>query len=73
MTDGILREVSLDPFNYSPKSVNYGHCPNCDAWLIDPDLPSDFVVCPSCSRLYTPDMREAPDEDGVLEEVPIYT
>ena len=71
MTYGILREVSRDPFKPASTSVSFRHCPNCDAWLIDPDFLSDFLQCPLCSHLYT-DMKEAPDDDVSLEEVQIY-
>lgn len=46
MTYGILREVSRDPFNPTSRSVSFRHCPNCDAWLIDPDFLSDFFDVP---------------------------
>lgn len=72
MTYGILREVSRDPFKPASRSVRFRHCPNCDTWLIEPDFLSDFLQCPWCSHLYTPDMREAPDDDVSLEEVQIY-
>lgn len=72
MTYGILREVSRDPFKPASRSVKFRHCPNCDAWLIDPDFLSDFLMCPLCNHLYTPDMKEAPDDDVSLEEVQLY-
>lgn len=72
MTYGILREVSRDPFKPASRSVNFRHCPNCDAWLIDPDFLSDFLMCPLCNHLYTQNMMEVPDDDVPLEEVQIY-